>query len=115
MILSQVNSMYDLLGLAGPFTVQAKILMQHLWANSEKFDRDDLIPEENKQHWSAFFNALFEINQVRFERCLKPSDTVCNPVLVIFCLVCTMATTEQSNLIVSKNRLPPTKKPTSTK
>lgn len=32
MISSQVNSMYDPLGLAGPFTVLAKILMRHLWA-----------------------------------------------------------------------------------
>ena len=85
MILSQVNSMYDPLGLAGPFTVRAKILMRHLLANSEKLDWDDPIPEDNKQQWSAFFNELPEMNQVRFERCLKPSDAICNPVLIIFC------------------------------
>ena len=31
MLLSQINSVYDPLGLAGPFTVRAKILMRHLW------------------------------------------------------------------------------------
>ena len=77
--------MYDPLGLAGPFTVRAKILMRHLWANSEKLNWDDPIPEHNKQQWSAFFNELPEMNQVKFERCLKPSDAVCNPVLIIFC------------------------------
>lgn len=83
MISSQVNSMYDPLGLAGPFTVRAKILMRHLWTTSEKLDWDDPIPEDNKQQWSAFFNKLPEMNQVKFERCLEPSDAVCNPILII--------------------------------
>ena len=85
MTLSQVNSMYDPLGLARPFTVRAKILMRQLWATSEKLDWDDAIPEDNKQQWSAFFNELPEMNQVKFERCLMPSDAVSNPVLIIFC------------------------------
>ena len=71
--------MYDPLGLAGPFTVRDKILMRHLWANSVKLDWDDPISEDNKQQWSVFFNELPEMNQVKIERCLKPSDAVCNP------------------------------------
>ena len=63
-ISSQVNSMYDPLGLAGPFTVRAKILMRHLWATSEKLDWDDPISEDNKQQWSAFFNELPESSQI---------------------------------------------------
>ena len=127
MILSQVNSMYDPLGLAGPFTVWAKILMRHLWATSEKLDWDDPIPEDNKQQWSAFFNELPEMNQVKFERCLKPSDAVCNPIL-IFCDAsedaygsCAYVRWQRQgggfacNLIVSKNRLAPAKKCPSTK
>ena len=35
-ILSQVNSIYDPLGLAGPFTVRAKILMRELWGIENK-------------------------------------------------------------------------------
>ena len=42
-ILSQVNSIYDSLGLAGPFTVGAKILRQ-LWGMEEKLNWDDPIP-----------------------------------------------------------------------
>ena len=123
MILSQVNSMYDPLGLAGPFTVRAKILMRHLWANSEKLDWDDPIPEDNNQQWSAFFNELPEMNQVKFERCLKPSDAICNPVLNIFCDAsedaygsCAYVRWQRQgggfacNLTVSKNRLAPIKK-----
>ena len=40
MILSQINSLYDPLGLAGPFTVRAKILMRHLWGSDWKLDWD---------------------------------------------------------------------------
>ena len=36
MILSQVNSIYDPLGLAGPYTVRAKILMRKLWTHETK-------------------------------------------------------------------------------
>ena len=36
MILSQINSVYDPLGLAGLFTVRTKILMRHLWGSDQK-------------------------------------------------------------------------------
>ena len=38
MFLSQVNSIYDPLGLAGPYTVRAKILMRKLWTHETKLD-----------------------------------------------------------------------------
>ena len=38
-------------GLAGPFTVRAKILMRHLWGSDQKLDWDDPIPEENRENW----------------------------------------------------------------
>jgi len=36
MILPQVNSIYDPLGLAGPYTVRAKTLMRKLWTNKNE-------------------------------------------------------------------------------
>ena len=123
MILSQINSMYDPLGLAGPFTVRAKILMRRLWASDEKLDWDDPIPEETKQHWLTFFDDLTEMNNVRFERCMRPPDAVGDPVLIIFSDAsneaygsCAYARWKQrsggfaSSLIVSKNRLAPLKR-----
>ena len=44
-ILSQVNSIYDPLGLAGPFTIRAKILMRELWGIESNLGWDDAIPE----------------------------------------------------------------------
>lgn len=43
-ILSQVNSIYDPLGLAGSVTVKAKILMRQLWISDLTLDWDDPIP-----------------------------------------------------------------------
>ena len=76
------------------------------------------IINNNGQH--SLMNCL---NQVKFERCLKPSDAVCNPILIIFCDAtedaygsCAYVRWQRQgggfacNLIVSKNRLAPAKK-----
>ena len=57
-IMSQITSVYDPLGLAGPFTVRAKILLRRLWGTEPKLDWDDPIPEQNQQNWSIFFTNL---------------------------------------------------------
>ena len=44
-ILSQVNSIHDPLGLAGPFTVKAKMMMKQIWASNNELGWDDPIPE----------------------------------------------------------------------
>ena len=84
MILSQINSVYDPFGLAGPFTIRAKILMRHLWGSDQKLDWDDPIPEENRENWITFFKDLQDMNQVRFMRCMKPSDAIGEPALIVF-------------------------------
>ena len=123
MILSQVNSIYDPLGLAGPFTVRAKILMRRLWGSETKFDWDDPVPEEFRRSWIEFFRGLFEMQEIEFKRCLEPAETASNPDLVTFSDssqdaygTCAYARwklkdgTYQCNLIASKNRLAPVKK-----
>ena len=123
MLLSQINSLYDPLGLAGPLTVRAKILMRHLWGSDRKLDWDDPIPEENKENWITFFKDLQDMNHVRFMRCMKPSDAIGEPVLIVFsdasqdaygaCAYVRWKRRNgqfESNLISSKNRLAPIKK-----
>ena len=53
-ILSQVNSIYDPLGLAGLFTVRAKILLRQLWGMEEKLNWDDPIPDNYTRDWKQF-------------------------------------------------------------
>ena len=36
------------------------------------------------QNWVEFFSRLFEIQNLKFERCVKPQSAVGDPVLIIF-------------------------------
>ena len=83
-ILSQVNSIYDPLGLAGPFTVRAKILLRQLWGMEEKLNWDDPIPDNYTRDWKQFCQDLLEMNDVKFKRCLMPEDAIDDPILIIF-------------------------------
>lgn len=123
-ILSQVNSIYDPLGLAGPFTVRAKILMRELWGIENKLGWDDALPERYEQHWKQFCQDMLEMNNVKFKRCVKPKDAADEkPILIIFSDgssnafgACAYARWKLNNgryscrLILSKNRLAPIKR-----
>ena len=122
-ILSQVNSVYDPLGLASPLTVRTKILMRRLWINHPKLEWDDPIPEEDHQNWAYFFQDLSEMEKIKVNRCTKPKEATGNPILVIFSDgsndaygACAYARwrllngDNETNLILSKTRLAPTTK-----
>ena len=83
-ILSQVNSIYDSLGLAGPYTVRAKILMRKLWTYETKLDWDDPIPEEYGREWMTFFSDLPEMEKITVKRYIKPHRAIGDPILIIF-------------------------------
>ena len=81
------------------------------------------IPEENKRDWIMFLKELHEMDNVKFNRCMKPRDTVGDPILIIFsdgssqafgtCAYVRWELTGglfKSSLILSKNRLAPIKK-----
>jgi len=82
MILSQVNSIYDPLVLAGPYTVRAKILMRKLWIYETKLDWYDPIPEEYGREWMTFFNDLPEMEKITVKRCMKPHKAIGDPTLI---------------------------------
>ena len=66
MILSQINSIYDPLGLAGPFTVRAKIMKRKQWVcGPERLDWDDLVSDECRADWNTFFSDLFGMNKIK--------------------------------------------------
>lgn len=50
-ILSDLASIFDLLGLTAPITVWFKIFLQHLWKMKLEWDND--IPNDNKSTWEA--------------------------------------------------------------
>lgn len=85
MVLSQINGIYDPLGLAAPFTIRAKILMRKLWLGESKdLSWDDPIPASLREEWAQFFVELFNMEKVKFKRCVKPRNTVGQPNLVMF-------------------------------
>ena len=83
-MLSQVNGVYDPMGLVSPFTVRAKKVLRKLWGHENKLDWDDPIPEHIKREWITFFEELFELEKVSIPRCIKPTMSVEAPELVLF-------------------------------
>ena len=59
MVLSQVNGIYDPMGLVAPFTVRAKSMLRKLWGQDEKLDWDDAMPERLRREWVTFFEEVF--------------------------------------------------------
>ena len=56
MIVSQINGIYDPMGLASPFAVKAKIFMRNLWSGeSKKLGWDDCVAVARGQEWISFF------------------------------------------------------------
>ena len=121
MILSQVNGIYDPIGLAVPFTVTGKMLLRKL--TSEKFDWDDPTPEEERISWVNFFVQMFAMEKITFHRSTKPQDAVGDPTLIIFSDAsqeafgtCAYIRWEkedgsyESRLIAAKSRLAPIKR-----
>ena len=84
-ILSQINGIFDPLGLLVPFTIKAKIMMQNFWKNSLKpLSWDDILPDEVTSEWCQFFKDLYEVEKITFHRCVKPQNAKGQPSLIIF-------------------------------
>ena len=121
MILSQINRVYDPMGLAGLFTINAKIMMRQLWNGEAKsLGWDDVVLKEHIKEWISFFRNLFCVRQISFARCIKPVDAVGKPSMVVFCDgsndACAYIRWQkadgyyESHLLASKNRITPLKR-----
>ena len=71
-ILAVVSSIYDPLGLAAPFVLTAKILLQDLCRR--KLGWDDIIPEDDKNRWGAWLADLPKLSGFSVNRCIKPKN-----------------------------------------
>ena len=90
MLLSQVASLYDPLGLITPFTIRCKLLMRQLITLKEEREADkrlgwdEPIPDEIYGHWVCLFKDMYALEDVKYKRCIKPDDAIGNPTLVVF-------------------------------
>ena len=70
-ILSTVSSIYDPLGLASPFLLSGRRLLQRLCANGISWD--DPLPDEEALLWEKWKSNLPLLEHVQVERCFKPA------------------------------------------
>ncbi|CAG2217799.1 unnamed protein product [Mytilus edulis] len=123
MVLSQVASIYDPLGLASPFVLTAKLLLRSFCkTDGGNGGWDEPIADAMRQKWIEFFKGVFQLESIQFPRCIKPEAAYKNPVLVVFSDGSSVAygacayirwqigpETYEANLIIAKNRIAPTK------
>ncbi|XP_045104356.1 uncharacterized protein LOC123517398 [Portunus trituberculatus] len=91
MVLSQVASLYDPLGLLTPFTVQCKLLLRKLITLKREQDGveqtlgwDDPIPDDVYGEWVCLFKNMFALEKIKFQRCIKPDSAIGKPTLVVY-------------------------------
>jgi hypothetical protein len=80
-VLEQVVSIFDSLGLVCPFALQAKFYPRETW--SLKLGWDDPLPPDLHCKWIQFFTSLFQIQSLKYDRCLRPADAKGQPWLII--------------------------------
>ena len=73
-VLSELASLFDPLGLLGPTIVKAKIFMQQLW--QKKLEWNQQLTDEDSVSWKKFRDELMTINDIRIDRCLSPLHKV---------------------------------------
>lgn len=71
-ILSIVSSIFDLLGIAAPFVLVAKSLLQRLCKTDTGWDEP--ISEENVKDWRKWLAQVKELEHITIDRCYKPKD-----------------------------------------
>jgi len=62
--------------------LNAKLLLCKTW--EPKLGRDDALPKECRVRWITFFQDIFELQSVDYERSLKAQGTVGKTTLVVF-------------------------------
>lgn len=84
-ILSQLQTVYDPLGLICAVTMQGKILFRKMWQEGGKnLGWDSAVSEEWVQRWAEYFEDLLEVNGILFPRSIKPVGSIGNPGMVTF-------------------------------
>lgn len=65
-MLSTVAKLFDPLGLLGPITLLAKIIMQKLW--QLKLDCEESVSSSIHTFWTDFHSKMNLIDELRFDR-----------------------------------------------
>ena len=71
-LLSIVGSIYDPLGLIGPYVLEGRLILQQLC--KENIDWDEPLPSELLPRWNYWIEGLPKLECLQFPRCFKPPD-----------------------------------------
>ena len=120
LVMSQLNGIYDPLGLLVPFTIKGKLLVRDLWA--KHYDWDTPLSVEEYSRWIIFFKEMLQVRSLYFPSSVKSSTVNKLPILITFSDAskeafgrCSyirwqlMDGSFQSHLIASKSRVSPLK------
>ena len=73
-ILSMLSSVYNPLGIASPFVLGTRKVMQELCRT--KLGWDDQVPPVYQQQWQRWTQGLHEMAKIRVPRCLQPVGAI---------------------------------------
>lgn len=121
MVIGQVARIYDPLGFVLPVTLAGKKLIRELCSEQgDKLFWDRPMSEQSREKWISFFKELFGLEDLNFQRCLKPMNAIGKPMLIIFSDgsniaygACAYVRWElndgkfESKLVLAKNRIAP--------
>ena len=84
-LLSNIQSIFDPLGLLAPILLQAKLLMRETWSGPDVVGWDDRLPESQVEGWTTFLSALLNLGELRFPRSVWPGEEIVGlPMLIVF-------------------------------
>ena len=74
-ILATISSVYDPLGMAGPFLLLGKQILQELCR--QEVGWDDSIPNRELMMWKRWLEELPKLSELTIDRCIRPHDSRC--------------------------------------
>ena len=86
-ILSQITGIFDPIGFAAPFLIQAKIGMQRFWQRGLDWDQELPISEQNSCTCINLLGEMEELNNVHFQRSLTLQIPAPDIASIMFSLV----------------------------
>lgn len=118
-MLSCIASTFDPLGLIGPITLVAKLIMQGLWQTKIQWDED--VPSDQMNAWNSYINELPLLNDLKIPRKIICKNHVklhlhgfCDSSEKAYAACIYIVSTDESgnttsNLVTSKSRVAPLK------
>ena len=117
-ILRQSSSIFDPLGILGPVTIRAKILIQKLWKNGHEWD--EILPEDISKEWTCIRNDIKEVtNSTTLSRYYFTEEDSDTPDVTLHVFVeasqqaygasAYVSNGKSTALVIAKNRVAPVK------